>query len=185
MNAHCSCTGNMWHHLIQVWFAIIKEKILHYKQQNGPARRNIGNRHLTAAVDLERHETSESLPSWIITIYVAVRQKKGNITCQLQVQGSVMEFDGVHGQARMTFRGVLTAVPAGCCQATVGPEWPPSTLQHLPSPMSPGPHTFASQSVDWILLLLRDRTAQHVREVKWNGYFSYRCTSNDEWCFLN
>lgn len=28
----------------------------------------------------------------------------------------MMGVDGVHGQARMTFTGVLTAVPTGCCQ---------------------------------------------------------------------
>lgn len=34
----------------------------------------------------------------------------------------MMEVDGVHGQARMTFTGTLTAVPTGCYQATVGPD---------------------------------------------------------------
>lgn len=34
----------------------------------------------------------------------------------------LMEVDGVHGQTRLTFTGVLTAVPTGCCQATVGPD---------------------------------------------------------------
>lgn len=33
----------------------------------------------------------------------------------------MMEVDGVHGQTRLTFAGVLAAVPAGSCQATVGP----------------------------------------------------------------
>lgn len=32
----------------------------------------------------------------------------------------MMEVDGVHGQARMTFEGMLTAVPTGCYQATIG-----------------------------------------------------------------
>lgn len=33
----------------------------------------------------------------------------------------LMEVDGVHGQTRLTFTGVLTAVPTGSCQASVGP----------------------------------------------------------------
>lgn len=34
----------------------------------------------------------------------------------------MMEVDGVRGQAWVTFTGVLTAVPTGCCQATPHPH---------------------------------------------------------------
>lgn len=93
-----------------------------------------------------------------------------------------MEVDGVRGQARVTFRGVPTAVPTGCCQATVGPEWPLSALQHLPRPISSGRHTFASKEtrLDITVAKKSNCTActRHERKVKWNSQCSYWWTVN-------
>lgn len=89
----------------------------------------------------------------------------------------MMEVDGVHGQTRLTFAGVLTAVPTGSCQATVGPAWPLSTLRHLPAPASPGHHTFTSESAHFILLSSRwscSPCRKHLRGVK-------RCDSFEGW----
>lgn len=47
------------------------------------------------------------------------KNKKGQDHMSLH---DLMEVDGVHGQARITFTGVLTAVPTGCCQFTAGPH---------------------------------------------------------------
>lgn len=86
----------------------------------------------------------------------------------------MMEVDGVHGQTRLTFAGVLTAVPTGCCQATVDPDWPLSTLRHLPAPASPGHHTFTSESAHFILLSSRRSCSacrKHLRGVKCRAFF--------------
>lgn len=50
--------------------------------------------------------------------YVFTRTKKGQDHMSVY---DLIEVDGVHRQAWMTFTGVLTAVPTGSCQATVGP----------------------------------------------------------------
>lgn len=89
------------------------------------------------------------------------KRKRATSQVSLRAQFSVMEADGVRGQARVTFRGVPTAVPTGCCQATVGPDWPLSALRHLPTPISPDRHTFASRRPDLILLSPADRTTQY------------------------
>lgn len=70
----------------------------------------------------------------------------------------MMRVDGVHGQAWVTFTGALTAVPTGCCQATAHPHWPLSTLPPLPTPVSPGCHTFCES-----------RTPEDIAVIKTSG----------------
>lgn len=95
----------------------------------------------------------------------------------------MMEVDGVRGQAWVTFTGVLTAVPTGCCQATPHPHWPLSTLPHFPTPVSPGCHTFASQGPQKISLPSRDQTAPRARSarLRLQGFFFFLWPNFEGW----